>query len=120
MQLLAQGFHGVWLVEKLDAGVENTVVDNSISRIARREQNLERGVQAASLVRQLPSVHPAGQPHVGEQKGRLRMVLEDFERFPAIRCLEHGITQTLQRVGGEHLHQQLILEKEKALTARGA
>ena len=90
-------------------------MDDRVSRVAAREQNLQVRSSAARFVGQLPAIHPARQSNIGEQKFDLTVAIEQVQRTGRIGRIEHLVTQLSYLLDGKAAHVRLILDEEHGL-----
>ncbi len=89
---------GNWLLNQFDIGVEATLMDYGVARIAGHKQNLEAGAKALCLLRQLPPVH-ARQHHIGQQQINPRVpLLKEFERGNGIVSTQNPVIKVMKRL----------------------
>jgi hypothetical protein len=57
---------GERLEDDLDAGIEASLVDDGVTGVAGRIEDLETWSPSLSLISELPTVHAAGKPDIRE------------------------------------------------------
>ena len=114
-KLCRQAGEGERLRDHLNARIEPSVMDDGVSRVSAGEQHLQTRSPAARLVGQLPAVHPARQPDIGEQQRDLAPAVEQPQGSRRIRRVEHLVIQLPRQIDGEAANRRLVLDDEDGL-----
>ena len=96
------------------------VADNRVFRIAGDEQHLELGAQRPAAVRNLPAVHAARQPDVGDQQIDRRTRLQQSQRLGAVTGLQRPEAQLLQRLDDQRTHVDFVIHHQHHAGAQAA
>src|SRR3546814_1573773 len=85
-------------------------MDDGVPRIAGRKQHPEAWPTSAGLVRQLASIHPAGQADVGKKQRNIRLPLQYLQCRRPVRRFEHAVPQLAQDFDGMLTHGFIVLD----------
>ena len=114
-QLPGQILAAEGLGQKVDAGVQHTVVHHGILGVPGEEHGFGLGTGRLNPVGQLPAAH-VGHYHVGEQQVDVPGVrLADLNRFRAAGRRQNGIAKLLQNPHGEFAHRLFVFHYQDGL-----
>ena len=107
-----QRFRGERLGQEIDIGIEPAVMDDGVAGVAGGEQHLQVGPPPQRLVGELPSVHAAGQHHVGEQQLDIRIGVEQPQPARAFMRRDHLIAFVAQHFAREAVDLLVVLDQQ--------
>ena len=108
---------GNWLLDQFDIGVEATLMDDGVARIASHKQNLEARPKDLCLPRKLPPVH-AGQHHIRQQQINPRVpLLKEFERGSRIVSTKDSVIEVMKRLDQIGANILVVLDNKDRFVA---
>ena len=106
--------------DQFNARIQPAIVHDSIARITGRKQNFKVGPSSARLIRQLPPIHTAWQPYVGEKDSHVRVGVEDRQRGAASIGFDDVVSQLPQRFATKGSDIRIIFDNQDRFGCRAA